>query len=95
MITREQIIQRLENILDPEIGMDIWTMGLIYEIDIKGENSVRIRMTFTSPLCPAGPYLEEEVKNNLREIGCSNVDIEITFDPPWQPPPALREALGI
>lgn len=95
MPTREQVVERLETIIDPEVGLDIWTMGLIYDIDIRADASVHIRMTFTSPLCPAGPYLQEEVKENLLEIGCTAVEIEITFDPPWQPSPALREALGI
>jgi metal-sulfur cluster biosynthetic enzyme len=85
----------LETVIDPEVNVDIWTMGLIYNIDITDENSVRILMTLTSPLCPAGPYLRQQVTDAMHDAGFSAVEVELTFDPPWKPPQGLREALGI
>ena len=95
MPTREQVIEMLETIQDPEVNMDIWTMGLVYDIQIKDEKSIFIRMTLTSPMCPLGPFIQNEVTDAMHQLGFSSVEIELTFDPPWQPPEKLREALGI
>ncbi len=95
MPTKEQIIEILETIFDPEVGVDIWTMGLIYDITIVDEKNVKILMTFTSPMCPAGAQLKQEVTDNLRSLGFSAVEITITFEPPWKPSQALKEALGL
>jgi metal-sulfur cluster biosynthetic enzyme len=95
MPTKEQVIEMLETIMDPEIGLDIHTMGLVYDIQIKSEKEIYILMTFTSPMCPVGDFLKQEVTDSMRELGFSAVDIEITFEPPWKPSPELREALGI
>ena len=95
MFTKDQVIEYLETVIDPEVGIDIWTMGLIYNIDIKDEKTVHILMTFTTPMCPAGPQLQNEVQDTLRQLGFSAVEVEITFEPPWKPPQALRDALGL
>jgi len=94
MPTKEQVIERLETIMDPEIHTDIWTLGLIYDIVIKGER-VHITMTYTTPMCPAGPMIQDEIRNELLSLGFSGVDIEVTFDPPWQPSSALRIMMGV
>ena len=94
MITKEQIIERLETVMDPEVNMDIWTMGLIYDIRIEGD-TVRITMTYTTPLCPAGPILQQQIRNEVMTLGFANVTIEVTFDPPWKLPDALRAMLGV
>lgn len=95
MISKEEVIEMLETIQDPEVSMDIWTMGLVYAIDIKDEQSIHILMTLTSPACPLGPFIQGEVTDVMRQLGFSSVEVELTFDPPWQPPEKLREALGI
>ncbi len=95
MPTKEQIIEQLETVIDPEIGIDIWTMGLIYNIDIKSEKSVHILMTFTTPACPAGPSLQQEVTDALRSLGFEDIEVEITFEPVWKPSQELKEALGM
>ena len=92
---KDQIIETLKTIKDPEIDLDIWTMGLIYGIEIKNENEVKITMTYTSPFCPWGPQLAEEVKNALLKIGAAKPEIEVTFDPPYQMPEELRNILGV
>src|SRR3989338_1326892 len=94
-ITKDQIIEALKTVKDPEVGLDVWTMGLIYNIEIE-KNTVKILMTYTTPFCPWGPQLNDEVTNVLKDqLGVKKVDIEITFDPPYQMPDELRAMLGI
>ena len=95
MITKEQIIEEIKKVIDPELGIDIWTLGLIYEVNIINEDSVHIVMTFTSPLCPAGGLLISRVTEVVKDLEVKNVDVEVTFDPPWVPTKELREILGI
>lgn len=103
MITKDEVITALKNVRDPEVGMDIWTMGLVYNIEIKEEGAknkeqseVKILMTYTTPFCPWGPQLNDEVTTVLKDgLGVQKVDIEITFDPPYTMPEDLRATLGI
>ncbi len=96
-LTKEKVIEVLKQVYDPEIQVDIWTMGLVYKIDISEEkNMVYILMTLTSPMCPYGPMLLEDVKMNvMNTLDASDVVIDITFDPPWQPNEELRAMLGV
>ena len=95
MVEKEEVIETLKKVYDPEIQYDIYSLGLIYDVKIEG-NKVSILMTFTSPMCPYGPMLLEEIKARLSEIkGVNNVDIEVTFDPPWKPSDELRATLGV
>lgn len=95
MPTKEQVTEVLKQVHDPEIQMDVWTLGLIYEVDVK-EDVVNILMTFTTPTCPYGPMLLEEIKMRVKEeAGAKEVNIEITFDPPWKPSEELRAMLGV
>ena len=95
MVTKEQIIQVLQVVFDPEIQVDVWTLGLIYNLEIK-EDIVNIKMTFTSPMCPYGPMLMDDIKSKVMGIkDVKDVNIEITFDPPWKPSDELRATLGI
>lgn len=95
MITKEQIIEILKQVNDPEIQLDIWTLGLIYNIKIE-EKKVLIIMTFTTPTCPYGPMLLQDVRTQVLEgTGAEAVDVEVTFDPPWQPNEELRATLGV
>ncbi|MEK7625158.1 MAG: metal-sulfur cluster assembly factor [Patescibacteria group bacterium] len=95
MITKEQVIEVLKTIKDPEVNLDIWTMGLIYNI-IPDEKGVKIVMTYTTPFCPWGPQLNDEIIIKLKDkLPIKNVDIELTFDPPYEMPADLRATLGI
>lgn len=81
---RQKIIECLESIYDPEIPVNIYEMGLIYKIDILPINNVQIVMTLTAPACPAAQSLPIEVDQKLREIeGVNEVDVSVTWDPPW------------
>lgn len=94
MITKEQVIEVMKTCNDPELNLDIWTLGLIYNIDINNE-LVKIKMTFTSPMCPYGPMIVEELKEKLEKASIKNPEVEIVFNPPWQPSQELRDMLGV
>ena len=95
MATKEEAIEVLKKIEDPEIHMDIWSLELIYDVNVENDK-VKVKMTFTSPMCPYGPMLVEEIKTKLVELqGVKDVDIEVTFDPPWEPSKELRATLGV
>ena len=82
---REDIIGRLKKIYDPEMPIDIWNMGLIYDINIDERNHAEILMTVTAPNCPVAETLPEFVKSELESFvpESNGVDVRITFDPPW------------
>lgn len=101
MITKQQIIEALKTVKDPEVGIDLWTLGLIYEIKTgedgppDGEASVDILMTLTSPFCPFGNEIVLSVEKAIKKLGVEEVRVEITFEPAWQPSEELRMMLGI
>ena len=96
MITKKQVIDVLKEVDDPELNMDIYSLGLIYDIKIL-KNKVTIKMTFTTPMCPYGPMLmdlvEEALKKEIKEI--KKVKINLVFEPLWQPPENLKAMLGL
>lgn len=92
---KEQVIEALKNIEDPELSMDIWTLGLVYKVDVASETEVNLLITYTSPMCPYGPAIHEQINDEMRALGFLATNIDVTFDPPWQPPAELRSALGI
>jgi FeS assembly SUF system protein len=80
----QQVIDALKTCFDPEIPVDIWELGLIYEIDINDEKDVKILMTLTSPNCPVAETLPADVADKIRMVkGVKSADVKITFDPPW------------
>ena len=98
MVDKEQVIEVLKKVYDPEIQFDIWSLGLVYNIGIE-QNNVNILMTFTSPMCPYGPALLDDVRRQVSAIeGVGEVEVEITFTPVWGPDKMTEEArmgLGI
>ncbi len=96
MTTKEQVIEVLKGINDPELYMDIYTLELIRELRIEDDGTVYIKMTFTSPMCPYGPQLLDEVQVKVKNLeGVKEVKIDLDFNPPWQPSPELRATLGV
>ena len=84
-MNKEEVIEVLKQCYDPEIPIDLWNLGLIYEINIK-DQSINITMSLTTPGCTMGQYMADDIKMKLsgvEEIG--NVSVEVTFDPPWKP----------
>ncbi len=83
-ILGDAIIEALKDIYDPEIPVNIYEMGLIYEIKIDDDFNANLLMTLTSPNCPVAESLPAEVKEKVQSIkGLNNVEVEITFEPPW------------
>jgi FeS assembly SUF system protein len=79
-----EIVKVLRNIYDPEIPVNIYDLGLIYEIEVEEEGLVKLVMTLTAPNCPLADNLLEEVNEKVREIkGVKKVDLKLVFDPPW------------
>jgi FeS assembly SUF system protein len=82
---RDRIIDTIKTCYDPEIPVDIWELGLIYEIKIEEGNDVNILMTLTSPACPVAETLPPDVENKIREIpDVNSARVVITFEPPWE-----------
>lgn len=84
VILKDRIIQRLKTIHDPEIPLNIYELGLIYEIDINEDKDVLIVMTLTAPNCPVAESLPLEVEEAIKQTeGVNNVQVQITFEPAW------------
>ena len=97
---KDKIIEALKTIEDPELFLDIWFLGLIYNIGIDDADpagaEVAIDMTFTSPMCPAGPELRHAVVTKVGELeGVQKVSVNITFQPPWEPSDEVKGLLGM
>jgi FeS assembly SUF system protein len=81
---KQKVIECLQTIFDPEIPVNIYELGLIYEVDILPVNNVQIVMTLTSPACPAAQSLPVEVDQKVRQIeGVNDVHVAVTWNPPW------------
>lgn len=81
---RPAVIETLCTIFDPEIPVNIYDLGLIYDIDVDGENRVQIRMTLTAPACPAAQSLPGEVERKVRAVpGVRDVHVEVVWEPAW------------
>ncbi|MCA4895922.1 MAG: DUF59 domain-containing protein [Cytophagales bacterium] len=81
---RDKVLAAIKTVYDPEIPVDVYELGLIYEINIFPVNNVFILMTLTSPSCPSAEVIPSEVEQKIREIeGVNEVKVEITFDPPY------------
>lgn len=93
MFTKDDIIKALKTVEDPEIHIDIHTLGLIYSIDIN-DAGIDILMTLTTPFCPYGDQIVLSVEKALKPFGVE-VRVDLTFEPEWVPPEDVRIALGI
>ena len=85
MPTRDEVVEALRHVEDPELGMDIVDLGLLYDVEIDGAK-VKVTHSLTSMGCPAGPMIQEDIERVIRQIpGVEDVESELTFDPPWTP----------
>jgi FeS assembly SUF system protein len=90
---RNKIIESIKKVYDPEIPVDVWELGLIYNIKINDDNSVKVVMTLTSPNCPVAETLPMEVEQAvLQTEGVKDVHLELTFEPPFDPSMMSEEA---
>ncbi|WP_297475495.1 metal-sulfur cluster assembly factor [Thermococcus sp.] len=85
-LTEEMIWEKLKEVIDPEIGIDVVNLGLIYELKLRPDNTVYVKMTMTTPGCPMTMWILRAVEDKILEIpGVKDAEIELTFDPPWTP----------
>ncbi len=84
MELKEKIIKEIKKIYDPEIPVNIYELGLIYEVKVEKNNNIKVKMTLTTPNCPVAESLPKEVKDSIMEIKeVNDVDLELVWDPPW------------
>ena len=84
MELKDQIINEIKKIYDPEIPVNIYDLGLIYDVKVENKNTAKVKMTLTSPNCPVAESLEKKVKDGIMQVeGIENVDLDLVWDPPW------------
>ena len=84
MNIKDKVISEIKKIYDPEIPVNIYELGLIYDITVDEKNNVKVNMTLTTPNCPVAESLPKEVKDSIMEIKEVNkVDLDLVWDPPW------------
>lgn len=95
-IKEKDVIEKLKLVKDPEIGIDIWTLGLIYKITLE-EKGVEVLMTLTTPFCPFADDMMADVEKKVMELGYQKgeVRVELTFTPAWEPSEEVRMMLGV
>jgi metal-sulfur cluster biosynthetic enzyme len=83
--TKEEVVEALRQVEDPELGMDIVELGLMYDVEVEGPK-VHVTYTLTSIGCPVGPMIQEQIQEFAAQVpGVEEVDAELTWDPPWSP----------
>ena len=84
MTKKDQIIEEIRKIYDPELPVNIYELGLIYDVQVENNNHAKIKMTLTTPNCPVAESLPKEVKEGAMQVeGIDDVDLELVWDPPW------------
>lgn len=85
MATKEEVLEILRTVEDPELGMDIVDLGLLYEVEVDN-STAKVTYSLTSMGCPAGPLIAQDIDSAIRQVeGIKDVELELTFDPPWTP----------
>jgi len=86
MVTTEEVTEALRDVIDPELGLDFVELGLIYDVAVENEGVVKVTYTLTSPGCPIGPQVSEQIEEFVGELeGVEDVQPTMTFSPPWTP----------
>mgnify|MGYP006091156561 CR=1 FL=1 len=81
---KEKIIEEIRKIYDPEIPVNIYELGLIYDIKVENNDTAKVKMTLTSPNCPVAESLPKEVEGSIMQVdGIEKVDLDLVWDPPW------------
>lgn len=90
-VSEDKVWQALKEVIDPELGINIVDLGLVYEVKII-DGHVHLKHTLTTPACPLAPIFGQLVGQALKKIGATDYDIELTFEPPWKPEKMSDEA---
>ncbi len=92
MVTEEEVYEALEEVIDPELGLDFVSLGLVYDVNVEGEN-VDVTFTLTTPACPIGPQVSEQMIEFVGDLeGVTSVKPNMVFDPPWSPEMMTEDA---
>ena len=95
---KEEVIEVLKTVNDPELGIDIWNLGLVYEVDVNDSGDVKVDFTLTTMGCPIAPMIDEQIRESTQFIeGIGEVTTELVMYPPWTPEkmtPLAKSALG-
>ncbi len=93
MVTKKQVETALNEVLDPELGISIWQLGLIYKVKVDKKGNVRILMTLTTIGCPLLDQIADPIRQEVGKIkGVKDVQVDLTFEPPWTPDTMSKEA---
>jgi metal-sulfur cluster biosynthetic enzyme len=85
VVSEDEVLEALEEVIDPELGLDFVSLGLVYDVDVE-ESDVYITFTLTTPACPIGPQVSEQMREFVGELdGVNAVHPKMVFDPPWSP----------
>jgi len=97
-VSEKDVRNALKTVQDPELGLDLVVLGLVYDVEIEG-NDVRATISLTSPMCPVADRIVDEAREAIAGLeGVEQAEVELTFDPPWTPDrisPLIRSSLGI
>jgi metal-sulfur cluster biosynthetic enzyme len=94
MVTQEAVMDALKQVFDPEIPVNIVDLGLVYKVDVKEEGVVNVLMTLTTPGCGMGGFIAADARARVEEVdGVKEANVEITFEPPWEPSLMSEEAV--
>jgi metal-sulfur cluster biosynthetic enzyme len=86
MASEQEVLEALKTVFDPEIGINIVDLGLVYAIETPADDSVKVEFTLTSPACPVGPMIKAQIEQAASTVeGVDHVESEIVFSPPWDP----------
>ena len=94
MVNKKQVLKKLEEVIDPELNLNIVDLGLIYEVNLE-KNNVNVVMTFTTPACPLATIIAEQVETKLKELKFEQVHVHVTWDPPWKPDMLSEKAKAV
>jgi metal-sulfur cluster biosynthetic enzyme len=83
-MTKDDVLNALRGVEDPELGMDIVDLGLVYDVEVEGDK-VRVIHSLTSMGCPAGPMIQEDIYRAMSELGVKEAEVELTWEPAWTP----------
>ena len=85
-VTQDDVYEALEEVIDPELGLDFVSLGLVYDVEVQDSGEVFVKFTLTTPACPIGPQVSEQMREFVGDLeGVSDVHPNMVFDPPWSP----------
>lgn len=91
-VDKKEIMDKLKEVIDPELGIDIVELGLIYNVEMFKGNKAKVEMTFTTPACPMINFILANVESKLNELKGIDIEVKVVFDPPWSPEKMSKEA---